>query len=35
MNAEEMPKEAFYLIKSVIQQRYRQGWCFLTLWEAF
>ena len=31
MNAEEMAKEGFYLVKSIIQHRYRQGWCFLTL----
>ena len=35
MNAEEMAKEVFYLVKSVIRRRYRQGWCFLTLWEGF
>ena len=35
MNAEEMAKEGFYLVKSVILQRYRQGWCFFTLWERF
>ena len=34
MNAEEMAKEGFYLVKSVIEHCYRQGWCFLTLWEA-
>ena len=31
MNAEEMAKEGFYLVKSVIRQRYRQGLRFLTL----
>ena len=31
MNAKEMAKEGFYLMKSVIRHRYRQGWCFLTL----
>ena len=35
MNAGEMAKEGFYLVKSPIQQRYRQGWGFLTLWEGF
>ena len=31
MNAEEMAKEGFYLVKSVFRHRYRQGWPFLTL----
>ena len=35
MNVEEMAKEGFYLVKSLIQHRYRQGWCFLTLWEGY
>ena len=35
MNAEEMAKEGFYLVKSVIGHHYRQGWLFLTLWEGF
>ena len=35
MNAEEMAKEGFYLVKSVIGHRYRQGWRLLTLWEGF
>ena len=35
MNAEEMAKEGFYLVKSVILHRCRQGWRFLTLWEGF
>ena len=35
MNAEEMAKEGFYLVKSVLHHRYRQGWRFLTLWEGF
>ena len=35
MNAEEMAKEGFDLVKSVIGHRYRQGWRFLTLWEGF
>ena len=35
MNAEEIAKEGFYLVKSVIRHRYRQGWRFLTLWEGF
>ena len=35
MNAEEMAKEGFYLVKSVRRHRYRQGWRFLTLWEGF
>ena len=35
MNAEEMAKEGFYLVKSVTRHRYRVGWRFLTLWEGF
>ena len=35
MNAEEMAKEGFYLLKSVLRHRYRLGWRFLTLWEGF
>ena len=35
MNAEEMAKEGFYLVKSVLRHRYCQGWSFLTLWEGF
>ena len=35
MKAEEMAKEGFYLLKSVLRHRYRQGWRFLTLWEGF
>ena len=35
MNAEEMAKEGFYLVKSVLRHRYRQNWRFLTLWEGF
>ena len=35
MNAEEMAKEGFYLVKSVLRHRYRQGLGFLTLWEGF
>ena len=35
MNAVEMAKEGFYLMKSVIRHRYRQGWRFLTRWEGF
>ena len=34
MNAKEIAKEGFYLVKSVIRHRYRQGWRFLTLWEG-
>ena len=34
MGAEEMAKEGFYLVKSVIRHRYRQGWRFLILWEG-
>ena len=34
MNAAEMAKEGFYLVKSVIRHRYRQGWRFLTLREG-
>ena len=35
MNAEEMAKEVFYLVKSVIGHRYHPGWHFLTLCEGF
>ena len=35
MKDEEMAKEGFYMVKSVLRHRYRQGWCFLTLWEVF
>ena len=35
MNAEEMAKEGFYLVKSVLHHRYCQGWRFLTLWKGF
>ena len=35
MNAEEMAREGFYLVKSVIRHGYRRGWRFLTLWEGF
>ena len=35
MNADEMAKKAFYLVKSVIRHVYCQGWQFLTLWEGF
>ena len=35
MNAEEMAKEGFYLVKSVIRHSYHQDWRFLTLWEGF
>ena len=35
MNAEEMAKEGFYLVKLVIRHRYCQAWRFLTLWEGF
>ena len=35
MNAEDMAKVGFYLVKSVIQHRYRQGWRFPTLWQRF
>ena len=33
--SEKMAKEGFYLVKSVLRHRYRQGWRFLTLWEGF
>ena len=35
MNAGEMAKEVFYLVKSVLRHRYRQNWRFLTLWQGF
>ena len=34
MNAEEMAREGFYLVKSFFRHRYRQGWRLLTLWEG-
>ena len=30
MNTEEMAKEGFYLVKSVIPHHYRYGWRFLN-----
>ena len=35
MNAEEMAKEGFYLVKSFTRHRYGEGWRFRTLWEEF
>ena len=35
MNAEGMAKEGFYLVKSILRHRYRQGWRLLTLCEGF
>ena len=35
VNVEEIAKEGFYLVKSVIRHRYRQGWRFLTLPAGF
>ena len=35
MNDEGMAKEGFYMMKSILRQRYRQGGQFLTLWEGF
>ena len=35
MNAEEMARKGFYLVKSVIQHLYSQGLRFVTLWEGF
>ena len=35
MTAQQMAKEGLYLVKWVIRHRYRQGWCFLTLWDGF
>ena len=35
MNAAEMAKEGFHLVKLLIRHRSRQGWRFLTLWEGF
>ena len=35
LNAREMAKEGFYLKKSVIRHRRRQGWRLLTLSEEF
>ena len=31
----QMAKEGFYLVKSILRHRYRQGWRFLILWEGF
>ena len=31
VNAEEMAKEGFYLVESVLRHRYRQGWRFLKV----
>ena len=30
-----MAWEGFYVVKSILRYRYRQGWRFLTLWEGF
>ena len=35
MNAEEMAKEGFYLVKSVLRHHCRQSWRFLTFSEGF
>ena len=35
MNAEEMAKEGFYLLKTVIGHNYRQERRFHSLWEGF
>ena len=35
MNAEDMAKEGFYMVKSILRHRYRQGWRLLALWEGF
>ena len=35
MKAEEMRKEGFYLVKSILRHNYRQGSRFLTLWVRF
>ena len=35
INAKDMAKEGFYVVKLVIRHRHRQGWRFLTLWEGF
>ena len=35
MNAGRIAKGGFYLVKSVIRHRYRQGWRFLGLREGF
>ena len=32
MTVKEMAKEGFYMVKSVLRHRYRQGLQFLTLW---
>ena len=34
MNADEMAKEGFYLVKSVFRHRYRRGWRFFTSWKG-
>ena len=35
MDEAEMAQEGYYLVKTVLRHRYRQGWRFLTLWEGF
>ena len=35
INAEEMAREGFYMVKSILRHGYRQGWRFLTVWEGF
>ena len=34
MSAEKMAKKGFYLVKSVLRHRYRQGWRLPALWEG-
>ena len=35
MDAEEMAKEGFYLVTTILRHLYRRGWRFLALWEGF
>ena len=34
-NTEDMAKEGFYLVKSVLHHCYNQSWHFVTLWKAY
>ena len=35
MNAEEIPKEGFYLVKFFLRNRHCQGWRLVILWEGY
>ena len=34
MNAEDMAKQGFNVVKSIIRHSYRQSWCFVSLQEG-